>query len=407
MKTVSLAIVGAIVSFNALSASAGPRDLTFGNDCGRAEDSAVISFNGDILVHHSLYEYIMPKKTFSPLWIKTKGLLDKADFSVGNLEGPTALGIDASGRDKGDVGWIYDARYYGDGVKRNDQYDSQVVYSGTNMVFNFHPQILKDLKNTGYDLLTLANNHALDRRSIGIDRTLQAAQRVGIPTSGVRMTSETDDADFYHIANINNVRVAFISCTEETNGRREDKKSRDKDERYYQVLRCMDNSNKVSTMIANVAKSVDAVIVLPHWGIEYSETENAKQRSYAQQWIKAGALGVVGSHPHVLQPWEKYVAKTNDGSVAREGVIMYSLGNFVASQKAEPRKTGMVTYIGLNKTRYGTSISAVGYTPTYRNGYEAMPVNKMTGEISRIVIPKFGTENFVGPQQRLGREFCR
>ncbi len=55
------------------------------------------------------------------------------------------------------------------------------------------------------------------------------------------------------------------------------------------------------------------------WGIEYQRVESGHQRSIARQAIDAGADFVVGSHPHVIQPFETYAGKT----------IVYSLGNFV------------------------------------------------------------------------------
>ncbi|KYG65936.1 hypothetical protein AZI86_02370 [Bdellovibrio bacteriovorus] len=388
------------------------RDFSFSGRC-LGGDSAVISFSGDVLPHHKMYQSIMPAKSFAPLWNKTNGLIKEADFSVANLEGPAAMGINASGTDMGDVGWIYDARYYENGPKDPD-YDKKVIYSGTNFLFNFHPQILKDLKNTGYDLLTVANNHSLDRKSIGIERTLEFARKIGLPTTGMRMRNEELDSDLYNISIINNLLVAFIGCTESTNGRMEDEVTPRSKVRHYQVLRCMGKSKRISDMITQVAPSVDAVVVLPHWGDENEEEEHPRQRAYAQEWIKAGALAVIGSHPHVLQPWEKFIVRDKNENPIREGVIMYSLGNFVAGQgkpdgkrSSEAKKTGVVAYLGLTKNGSKTEISAVGYTPTYRTGTQIAPLEKMNSMISQIVIPKFGTKNLVRPGEPLGKIFCR
>lgn len=402
----------AIAACSVATAKETSRDLSFSGTCSSG-DSAVISFSGDVLPHHHIYQAIMPARSFSPLWRKTNGLIQKADFSVANLEGPAAMGINASGKDMGDVGWIYDARYYENGPKDPD-YDKHVVYSGTNFLFNFHPQILKDLQNTGYDLLTLANNHSLDRKSIGIERTLEVARKIGLPTTGTRMRNEKLDTDLYNISVVNNLLVAFIGCTESTNGRLEEETAHKSGIRHYQVLRCMGKTKSISAMITQVAPSVDAVVVLPHWGDEYQEEEHPRQRAYAQEWIKAGALAVIGSHPHVLQPWEKFIVTDENKNPLREGVIMYSLGNFVAGQgkpdgkrTSETKKTGVVAYLGITKNGSKTEISAVGYTPTYRTNAEIAPLEKMNSTISSIVIPKFGTKNFIAPKAPLGPRFCR
>ena len=54
------------------------------------------------------------------------------------------------------------------------------------------------------------------------------------------------------------------------------------------------------------------------------------------------AAAVSGSHPHVMQPGERHV--TADG---REGLSVYSLGNFVSNQLALPRRSSVIALLGL------------------------------------------------------------
>lgn len=354
-------------------------EFSFSTRCEAQGPSAILSFTGDILVHDGLYRQALKQpQNFAKLWDKTNGLISKADFSVGNLEGPAALGIDAQARDLGDVGFIYD----------------KVVYSGTDFVFNYHPQILTDLKDTGYDLLSMANNHSLDRRGKGIDRTLEAAQRVGIATVGTRH-SQDRNAEFYTVAQIKDLRVAFISCTEMSNGI---------PDRNDQVLFCYKHKDKIVSMIQQLSRqsNVDAVIVLPHWGQEYQPLPEANQKRYGRLFLEAGATAVIGAHPHVLQPWEKYT--TRDG---RETVLIYSLGNFLAYQAGLERKTGAIAYLGLTKSNGKTALSGVAYTPTYREGTWVSPVSNMSGDIGRLVISKFGASRFVSPQGDVRPALCR
>jgi poly-gamma-glutamate synthesis protein (capsule biosynthesis protein) len=63
----------------------------------------------------------------------------------------------------------------------------------------------------------------------------------------------------------------------------------------------------------------DFVVVMVHWGEEYVGAPNVNQRAFARAAIEAGASAVIGAHPHTLQPWERH----------HDGVILYSLGNFV------------------------------------------------------------------------------
>lgn len=356
------------------------KDLTYSTACDPNNDQAVLSFVGDILIHQALYQAVVGEtKHFSQLWEKTNGLFNKADFSVGNLEGPAAMGIDSFGRDHGDIGFVYDGQ----------------VYSGTNFLFNYHPRIFSDLKNSGFDLLTTANNHALDRYSIGIDKSLMAAQNSGMLTVGTRLSDDKQGV-FYKIVSINNIRVAFLGCTEMTNG------GADKDD---QVLTCYKNSPRILGIIKDLSArlDVDALVVLPHWGTEYTHTPGNDQIAFARKYIEAGAIGVFGSHPHVLQPWEKYVSK--DG---REALIIYSLGNFIAGQAGLARKTGAVAYLGLSKNgNHKAKIFGVGYTPTYRIDSKVFPVGKADSvDVLNHVASMYGTKARVEPSGSLLPVMC-
>ena len=109
--------------------------------------------------------------------------------------------------------------------------------------------------------------------------------------------------------------------------------------------------------------SIDAVIVTPHWGLEYKENNTYSDQQLAYSFIDNGALAVLGHHPHVVQPWEKY----------KQGLIVYSLGNFIANQfissdlygyKSAKRRSAIVLYLGLSKSRSGeTFINGVRYHP--------------------------------------------
>ncbi len=331
----------------------------------------VVGFVGDILVHNDLYKSILPKKSFKPLWQSSISLFRKADFMLGNLEGPAALGITRDGQDLGDVGFTYDLN----------------VYSGTNFLFNYHPQILKDLRESGFDLLTGANNHSLDRSWRGIDRTHEAAKKIGMPIVGTRPSGATT-ADMFHIANVSGLRLAFIGCTEMTNGVR-DRKS--------QVQLCYSKNNSVESQIVRLRErsDIDGVIVLPHWGEEYQQSPNSRQESFAKAWLEVGAMAVVGSHPHVLQPAESYV--TRDG---RRTLIAYSLGNFLAFQAGVAKKTGVVLYLRISHNGRTAELEDVFYTPTYRDGYSVSPSS--AGSAAEVEASRFfEQQKFLAPNQKI------
>lgn len=371
-----------LLSFGLFQSAWAQGHLVFHGPCQEnpPPDIVTVSFVGDILVHKAIYVSIVEgSKRFSETWKRTLPYLQKADFSVGNLEGPAALGIDGKGKDHGDIGFVYDGE----------------VYSGTRFLFNYHPQILAELAASGMDLLTLANNHILDRGSVGIDRTLQAALQYGIATVGVR-ASDDSAGDYHKIVEIKNMHIAFIACTEATNG---------KPDPGHQVRLCERDSGEILNLIHRLSRdgNVDAVVVLPHWGREYQTAPEESQISLAHQFLEAGATAVIGSHPHVLQGWEKYV--TQGG---RETLIAYSLGNFLAFQAGLEKKTGAILYLGLTKPSKGRAlISGVAYTPTYRDGFEIFPLERGGDpQVLKYVARFFGEEGLVGLNVPFAEKFC-
>src|SRR5690606_29929564 len=108
------------------------------------------------------------------LWKGVKDLLQKADITYANLEGPTASGTNAYGRNVTDPGLRFD----------------NVVYTSYPM-FNYHPTLLDDLIASGVDVVSTSNNHSFDRRSLGADRTTDALEQRGIAFTGTRRAAST------------------------------------------------------------------------------------------------------------------------------------------------------------------------------------------------------------------------
>jgi hypothetical protein len=79
--------------------------------------------------------------------------------------------------------------------------------------------------------------------------------------------------------------------------------------------------------VREAATRCDVLVVLVHWGAEYTVKPLPEDEALAHALLEAGAGAVIGHHPHVLQPLEAYTTK--DG---RRGLIAYSLGNLVANQ---------------------------------------------------------------------------
>ncbi len=348
--------------------------LSFGAACTPGT-RITIGAVGDLLLHAPLQKQAVAHADhFRSLWAPVADLLARADTTYANHEGPSAKGVNSSGRSVTDPGFVFD----------------NVVYTSYPQ-FNYHNTLESDLVASGVDVVSTANNHAMDRRSLGADRTLEALEAAGLPYTGTRRSN--GEGAWYTTTQANGITIGWIACTYSTNGIPDSK---------HQVLGCWSDESVVKETIQSLRSRVDAVVVTPHWGEEYTANPSKAQRDLAHRFLDAGATLVLGSHPHVLQPWEKY--KTADG---RETFVIYSLGNFVSSQTQLARRSTILLYVGLTKTATGIAINGVRYIPMIMNtrngvkGVEAIDRAGGSADARRLITNMFGTENLADPAAQL------
>lgn len=303
----------------------GAQPMSFSKACV-AGSRLTIAAVGDVLPHEALAEQAYrSKQGFGSLWAQLTPYLQSADMAYANLEGPAAEGVAEGGRLVQDPGPVLD----------------RVVYTGTHFMFNYNPRIVSDLKDSGFDILSIANNHALDRASIGVQRTIEAMNDRAMQFSGSSSALST-------VVERSGFRVAWIACTDVWNQRDGD----------HLITACGDSNVVREISRLKQDPSIDAVIVAPHWGEENHHQASNRQRSLARKWVEGGAIAVIGSHPHVLQEVE--TIRTRDG---RDTVVAYSLGNFVSWQGKWPGlKTTLLLVIGLTRPQAGGPVVLNGVT---------------------------------------------
>ncbi len=177
--------------------------------------------------------------------------------------------------------------------------------------FRTDPKYVKIFEELGADIVSLANNHALDYGRDAFTDTLETLDQSGIQRigGGYDITEASSPAT----CTINGQSFAIFGATRVSPSA--DWYAGDSRSGLFQTY----DPAKLNAAIENAGRSYDHVIVFVHWGIEKSETPEAYQRELARGYIDVGADLVVGAHPHVLQGFEYY-----------KGVpIIYSLGNYL------------------------------------------------------------------------------
>jgi len=238
---------------------------------------------GDIMLDRGV-KYMIDKYgkgDFSFPFLEVKDYLSKADILFGNLEGPIS---------------------------------SRGVQVGSIYSFRFSPTSTLALKNAGFDVLSIANNHMLDYQAIALGDTMANLQKAGIDYVGAG-NNETE-AFSLKIKEIQGVKIGFLGF--ENIGPANWKAGADKIGMAWIGW----DFTKIKEIISQSKSQVDILAVSLHAGVEYQPLPDDFQKAFAQMAIDAGADLIIGHHPHVIEPLEKY----------NNGWIAYSLGNFVFDQ---------------------------------------------------------------------------
>jgi poly-gamma-glutamate capsule biosynthesis protein CapA/YwtB (metallophosphatase superfamily) len=214
-----------------------------------------------------------------------------------------------------------------------------------NQLYNFKsdPEALSGIKNTGFDLVSLGNNHALDFRVAGLLETIENLNQYELPYIGAGKDEKEAYASETVVLKGKSIKFLafsrFMPSTAWFAG-----KNQPGIASAYQ-------EDKVLAAIEKEKPDADFLFVYIHWGVEKNTIPEEWQRRLARDMIDTGADGVIGSHPHVLQGVEYYDNKP----------IAYSLGNFLFPDYVR----GKSAETGLLKLHIQDGETAIEFKPYY------------------------------------------
>lgn len=238
-----------------------------------------------------------------------------------------------------------------------------------NPVFNSPFELGTAVINTGFNLISLANNHVFDNGEIGIRNSLDFWRQQNRIYSG--QNNSKIDKEYIKIHSCKGIKYAFISYTTKTNSI-----STPKGKEYLVNIY---SNETVKNDIEKIRKDVDVVIISIHWGTEYTFKPNNEQRDIAKYLSENGADIIIGHHPHVVQPIE-FINNT---------LVIYSLGNFIACQDGnyDYKRIGGMLSFDIEKhantikiTNISPSLSYIFYDKNKRN-FEILPLYMWNNKI--------------------------
>jgi poly-gamma-glutamate synthesis protein (capsule biosynthesis protein) len=321
-------------------------------------ESVTFSVVGDLMSHElqlkSAYDQTCRCYDYDPVFARVAPLLSGADLTIGNLE--TTLPGDPK------------------------------HYSGY-PAFGTPDSFVSTLKKSGFDILTTANNHSMDKGKKGLRRTIDVLNREGILHLGTYRSPSEHKSNRLLIVEKNGMRFALLNYTYGTNG------IPVPDDVVVNLI----EKGKISEDI-DLARSMepDAIIVLYHFGTEYLRFPDDFQKEMVAHAFHEGADIVLGGHPHVLQPFE-IVTVTDRLGKSKKRLVIYSLGNFVSNQGRRYTDGGIIFNFRLTNEDSELQIEDVAYVPiwvyvekkSHRVQFHILPTAQFLKNDSELILPDY------------------
>lgn len=259
--------------------------------------------------------------------------------------------------------------------------------------FNSPQEVGDAYVDCGFNLVSLANNHTLDRGTIAIDNSVNYWEKQeNVVVAGSYGSAGKRDEMTNQIYEKNGIKYAFFSYTTTTNGIPIPSQK----EYYVDVY----SYELAKEDVEKVKEEADVILVAMHWGNEYQFTPSEEQRKIAEELSDLGVKVIIGAHTHVVGEIE-YIGET---------LVLYSLGNFISGQNNEASKIGLMASLTIEKNIINDQVVSVEvknvtadliytYRENYRN-YTVYPFCKL----DNTIFPNYETlktkyEAYINPKE--------
>lgn len=215
--------------------------------------------------------------------------------------------------------------------------------------FSAPDEYLEAIHKAGFNVLTTANNHCLDRRKGGLERTINLLDSLHLPHAGTYRDSEERSQQYPLLIEEKGFRIALLNYTYGTNGIPATPPN---------IVNYIDKEQIRKDILKARLMKPDAIIACIHWGIEYQSLPRKEEQDLAHWMIHLGVSHIIGTHPHVIQP----VTVVTDSITHKQHVIAYSLGNFISNMSAPQTDGGLAIKLTLRKVENWTRLESCYYS---------------------------------------------
>lgn len=222
-------------------------------------------------------------------------ILQSSDLNFGNLESPLADPAESAGENQ--TAW-----------------DGNI--GGKSLTFAAPHVSIPALRRFNFRILGMANNHAMDQGERGLIHTLAQlrANQIQVIGAGAGLAEAWQG----RVIEVKGSRIGFLAASYASTNYESNEPN--------EYIARIEDLDRLRSSLRALKSQAAYIVVAMHAGEEYTSEPSAAQVTFAHAAIDSGANLVVGSHPHWLQPFERY----------KQGLIFYSLGNFIFDQDSSP-----------------------------------------------------------------------
>lgn len=207
-------------------------------------------------------------------------------------------------------------------------------------------------RDAGFDVMTTANNHCMDRGRKGLERTLQVLDTLGIPHLGTYRDRGQRDREHPLMLQPGGIRLALLCYTYGTNGIPPVEPN---------VVNMIDTAEMARDLRVARERGAEYIVTLIHWGVEYATHSNREQEQTARWLLEHGSDAVIGGHPHVVQNFTLDARPDNDRPT---DIVVYSMGNLVSNQRDVNCDGGIMVELTLERDADSQVVARqCGYMP--------------------------------------------
>ncbi|MCR4703391.1 MAG: CapA family protein [Saccharofermentans sp.] len=319
--------------------------ITFAGDIILLEDQVKLGYTGSGYDFSDVFKYAGP-------------YISSADYAIGIFEGPMA------GADKG--------------------YSTSNFRDGKVLRLNFPDEFAEDVKDAGFDLVSTANNHLLDKGEQGALRTLDVLDKTGLDHTGSYKSIDDKTNNRVKLVECQGIRMAVLSYTYGTNGTDISELA---EGRYFYLTSVIGGtegelfeklrSDVIEDFKAAKALSPDLIVVLPHIGTQFSNEIDEEQKVWFEIFKENGADIILGDHSHAVEPI------TIEDYNGRKVFSAYSPGNFANIYRVDQGDTSMLIDVYIDRETKevigGAVVPLYTYAPADGN-YSAVPVYQIIND---------------------------